>query len=466
MGIDIRDVDQPVGTLSGGERQSVAIARAVHFGATRAHPGRAHLRAGRQAGRSRPALHRCRRATAGSASSSSPTTRTTPTRSATASCCSTGARSLGEYGKADITREELTRLMAGGAELEAARPRAGARRRLGGGRGPAAGRGSQLVRAAGGPPVTARRLLLGSCPDSWGVWFADDPRQPPWERFLDELAGVGYEWLELGPYGYLPTDPGRLADELGRRGLTVAGGSVHGGAGCTAPRTGRRSQAKTGRWPQLTAGGRQARGLRAGARLPRRHDRRLPGAGRADRGRVADDGAGRGRARPHGRGRRTGCGCEFHPHADSHVETQPQIERFLADTDPAFVSLCLDTGHVAYRRRRRGRPDPPVSRSRRLRAHQADGPGRGGEGRGAGPRVRPGGGDGRKLRAAGRRAGCRRRSPRRWPAWPGWPPSCSSWSSRTSYPVRRRRARADRPAHPRLPARGRHRQPGRTASSA
>jgi simple sugar transport system ATP-binding protein len=33
MGIDIRDPNQPVGTLSGGERQSVAIARAVHFGA-------------------------------------------------------------------------------------------------------------------------------------------------------------------------------------------------------------------------------------------------------------------------------------------------------------------------------------------------------------------------------------------------------------------------------------------------
>jgi simple sugar transport system ATP-binding protein len=33
MGIDIRDPSQPVGTLSGGERQSVAIARAVHFGA-------------------------------------------------------------------------------------------------------------------------------------------------------------------------------------------------------------------------------------------------------------------------------------------------------------------------------------------------------------------------------------------------------------------------------------------------
>ena len=33
MGINLRSPDQAVGTLSGGERQTVAIARAVHFGA-------------------------------------------------------------------------------------------------------------------------------------------------------------------------------------------------------------------------------------------------------------------------------------------------------------------------------------------------------------------------------------------------------------------------------------------------
>lgn len=33
MGIELADVEQPVGTLSGGQRQCVAIARAVHFGA-------------------------------------------------------------------------------------------------------------------------------------------------------------------------------------------------------------------------------------------------------------------------------------------------------------------------------------------------------------------------------------------------------------------------------------------------
>jgi simple sugar transport system ATP-binding protein len=33
MGIDVRDPDQAVGTMSGGERQSIAISRAVYFGA-------------------------------------------------------------------------------------------------------------------------------------------------------------------------------------------------------------------------------------------------------------------------------------------------------------------------------------------------------------------------------------------------------------------------------------------------
>jgi inosose dehydratase len=63
------------------------------------------------------------------------------------------------------------------------------------------------------------RIRVGSAPDSWGVWFPDDPEQVPWQRFLDEVSACGYEWIELGPYGYLPTDPARLADELGSRGL-------------------------------------------------------------------------------------------------------------------------------------------------------------------------------------------------------------------------------------------------------
>jgi inosose dehydratase len=38
----------------------------------------------------------------------------------------------------------------------------------------------------------------------------------------------------------------------------------------------------------------------------------------------------------------------FHPHADAHVESAASIDRFLEVTDPASVSLCRDTGHIAY----------------------------------------------------------------------------------------------------------------------
>jgi inosose dehydratase len=39
----------------------------------------------------------------------------------------------------------------------------------------------------------------------------------------------------------------------------------------------------------------------------------------------------------------------FHPHAETHVEYEHQIERFLEDTDPDKVGICFDTGHHAYR---------------------------------------------------------------------------------------------------------------------
>ena len=69
-------------------------------------------------------------------------------------------------------------------------------------------------------------ILVGSAPDSWGVWFPDDPQQTPYTRFLDEVAASGYEWIELGPYGYLPTDPRQLSDELAARNLRLSAGTV------------------------------------------------------------------------------------------------------------------------------------------------------------------------------------------------------------------------------------------------
>ena len=72
------------------------------------------------------------------------------------------------------------------------------------------------------------KVEVGSAPNSWGVWFPSDPRQTPWKRFLDEISEAGYEWTELGPYGYLPSDLKILRPELERRGLKVTGSFVMG----------------------------------------------------------------------------------------------------------------------------------------------------------------------------------------------------------------------------------------------
>ena len=46
---------------------------------------------------------------------------------------------------------------------------------------------------------------------------------------------------------------------------------------------------------------------------------------------------------------RFGLTLVYHPHGETHVEYEDQIESLLEQTDPDSVSICLDTGHHAYR---------------------------------------------------------------------------------------------------------------------
>jgi inosose dehydratase len=193
------------------------------------------------------------------------------------------------------------------------------------------------------------RLLLGTAPDSWGVWFADDPLQTPWQRFLDEVVTAGYEWVELGPYGYLPTDPQRLADELAKRGLKVAGGTVHGVGGLHNPAQWPAAVDKTRHVAELTSalGGHDlvfvpVPGYRDDNTGGYVEPAELDADGWQTLTRSSDE-LGKLISQDYG------VKVHFHEHADSHVETQTQIERFLNNTDPRYTSLCLDTGHVAYR---------------------------------------------------------------------------------------------------------------------
>lgn len=190
------------------------------------------------------------------------------------------------------------------------------------------------------------RIHLGSAPDSWGVWMPDDPRQTPWTRFLDEVAEAGYVWMELGPFGYLPTEPARLIEETAQRGLTITGGTVDGGL--HRPETFDEVLDRSRRVARTLAG--------VGARylvfLPEMY-RDIDDAGTWLQ--PAELTAAQWDALLSGMSwlaraihEEFGMILVFHPHADSHVATQADVERFLEGTDPERVQLCLDTGHISY----------------------------------------------------------------------------------------------------------------------
>jgi inosose dehydratase len=190
------------------------------------------------------------------------------------------------------------------------------------------------------------KLRLGTAPDSWGVWFPEDPHQVTWQQYLDELPKAGYVWTELGPSGFLPQDPARLRDELARRELQVCGGTVFAGLhrGAEALKKAIEDFGKEARLLSAVGGkylvhlpeqytDMHTGAATEGAQLDREQWENLV-SGTNELGRVMRE--------------EFGVELVFHPHADTHVGTQDRVERFLEDTDPRYVNLCLDTGHIAY----------------------------------------------------------------------------------------------------------------------
>ena len=121
MGIDIRDTEQPVGTLSGGERQSVAIARAGYFGAKVLILDEPTSALGvKQSGVVLKRIVEARNQGLAVIFITHNPRHAYPVGNRF--LILNRGQSMGSFAKDDISVDDLTQLMAGGAELEALEP--------------------------------------------------------------------------------------------------------------------------------------------------------------------------------------------------------------------------------------------------------------------------------------------------------------------------------------------------------
>lgn len=189
------------------------------------------------------------------------------------------------------------------------------------------------------------KLVVGVCPDQWGVWFAEDDKQIEPRQAMKEMAEAGFEILETGPWGYFPTDPKELTkwtDEFGFKVVSGTGwGILH----------------KKEAWPETERHFREM--AETAAAVGAEYMVHLPPLYRDDKtwewtdDRVLDPDTWKlyiENANKLGQLLLDDYGLKMvlHPHGDSHIETPEEIYCIFDATDPRYVNLCLDTGHIVY----------------------------------------------------------------------------------------------------------------------
>lgn len=195
-------------------------------------------------------------------------------------------------------------------------------------------------------------MKIANAPCSWGVLeFELQGKSPDYTEVLNEMHAIGYRGTELGDWGFMPTDPAQLRDELAARELTLLGAFV----------------------PVALS---DAEAHAAGERVALQHARLLAEVADGTPFIVLADDNGSVEQRTHNAGRihhehgltqeqwdtfvqgvhhiaqsvreETGLRTVFHHHCAGYVETPAEVDTLMQRTDPNLVGLCFDTGHYRF----------------------------------------------------------------------------------------------------------------------
>jgi inosose dehydratase len=189
-------------------------------------------------------------------------------------------------------------------------------------------------------------LRIANAPISWGVQTADDASNPTWERVLDEATAAGYNFIELGPLGFMPLDVAVLQPALSARSLAVPGGFLY--EDLHRPEAGNYVMSRAA----AVVAALQALGASYLIVIDAMSTERMRTAGRsaaaARLGHAAWEHVTELVERIAVLADAHGLKAVLHPHVGTYVEFEDEIAQLLEATDSQKVGLCVDTGHSAY----------------------------------------------------------------------------------------------------------------------
>jgi len=190
-------------------------------------------------------------------------------------------------------------------------------------------------------------IKIGNAPCSWGVEFAEDPRNPNWMQVLDECKQAGYNGIELGPVGFMPEEPNLVSDEFAKRDLELIGGVVF------------RAFHDPAQWDDVLDGAVRtcealvANGAQHLVLIDSISPRRSSTAGRPEQAEEMDNDEWRAfRQRIEHIAKigseEYGLAVGIHPHAAGFMDFENEVEKLLAEVDQKHLKICVDTGHSHY----------------------------------------------------------------------------------------------------------------------
>lgn len=195
-------------------------------------------------------------------------------------------------------------------------------------------------------------IKVANAPCSWGALeFELEGKAPDYVQVLNEIVETGYEGTELGDWGFMPTDPQKLSEEIHGRNLKLLGAFVpvalkkpecHQSGIEVAVRTARLMAAVEGDLPFIVLadenGSIPERTKNAG--------RVTPEMGLNDsEWQIFAEGAEKIASAVK---KETGLRTAFHHHCAGYVETPAEIERLMSLTDPSLLGLVFDCGHYRF----------------------------------------------------------------------------------------------------------------------